>query len=106
MICLRLSSVFGSPLLSVTSYRDSLRAAGGSCGRATVISLGPRVDGSGHSSFEILQKCLTAGAPVVCAISATSSLAVSVVWQFETTLEGLLRGNRFNVYSGYERIVT
>ena len=59
---------------------------------------------SGRSSFEILQKCLAAGVPIVCAISAPSSLAVDVARQFNMTLVGFLRGKRFNVYSGYERI--
>src|SRR3954454_23456768 len=59
---------------------------------------------SGRSSFEILQKCLTAGVPIVCAISAPSSLAVDVARQFGMTLVGFLRGNRFNIYSGHERI--
>ena len=59
---------------------------------------------SGRSSFEIMQKCLVAGAPIVCAISAPSSLAVDVARQFNMTLVGFLRGNRFNVYAGSERI--
>ncbi len=59
---------------------------------------------SGRSSFEILQKCLTAGAPMVCAISAPSSLAVDVAREFGMTLVGFLRGNRFNIYSGHERL--
>ncbi|CAN5197112.1 formate dehydrogenase accessory sulfurtransferase FdhD [soil metagenome] len=59
---------------------------------------------SGRSSFEILQKCLTAGVPMVCAISAPSSLAVDVAREFGMTLVGFLRGNRFNMYSGHERI--
>src|SRR5215207_238495 len=59
---------------------------------------------SGRSSFAILQKSLAAGAPVVCAISAPSSLAVDVAKQFGMTLVGFLRGGRFNVYAGSERI--
>jgi FdhD protein len=59
---------------------------------------------SGRSSFEIMQKCLAAGVPIVCAISAPSSLAVDVARRFDMTLVGFLRGNRFNVYSGSERI--
>jgi FdhD protein len=59
---------------------------------------------SGRSSFEILQKCLTAGVSIVCAISAPSSLAVEVARRFDITLVGFLRGNRFNVYSAPERV--
>jgi FdhD protein len=59
---------------------------------------------SGRSSFEIMQKCLAAGVPIVCAISAPSSLAVDVARRFDMTLVGFLRGNRFNVYSGSERV--
>jgi FdhD protein len=59
---------------------------------------------SGRSSFEILQKCLTAGVPFVCAISAPSSLAVDVAREFGMTLVGFLRERRFNVYAGHERV--
>jgi FdhD protein len=59
---------------------------------------------SGRSSFEIMQKCLTAGAPIVCAVSAPSSLAVDVAKRFGMTLVGFLRGQRFNLYCGEERI--
>jgi FdhD protein len=59
---------------------------------------------SGRSSFEILQKCLTAGVPFVSAISAPSSLAVDVAREFGMTLVGFLRERRFNVYAGQERV--
>ncbi|HVD45144.1 MAG TPA: formate dehydrogenase accessory sulfurtransferase FdhD [Rubrobacter sp.] len=59
---------------------------------------------SGRSSFEIMQKSLAAGVPIVCAISAPSSLAVDVAREFGMTLVGFLRGGRFNVYAGFDRV--
>ncbi|RCJ19901.1 formate dehydrogenase accessory protein FdhD [Nostoc sp. ATCC 43529] len=59
---------------------------------------------SGRSSFEILQKSAIAGVPIVCSVSAPSSLAVSVAKEFGITLIGFLRGEKFNVYTGLQRI--
>lgn len=59
---------------------------------------------SGRSSFEILQKSTAAGVPIVCSVSAPSSLAVSIAKEFGIALIGFLRGEKFNVYAGLEKI--
>ena len=59
---------------------------------------------SGRVSFEMIQKALAGGVPLVAAISAPSSLAVSFAEESQQTLIGFLRGDRMNVYSHPQRI--
>ena len=59
---------------------------------------------SGRTSFEIIQKTAMARVPIVCAVSAPSSLAVKLARDLNMTLIGFLRGDTMNVYAGPARI--
>ncbi|MFJ4770113.1 formate dehydrogenase accessory sulfurtransferase FdhD [Streptomyces uncialis] len=60
---------------------------------------------SGRASFELVQKCVMAGLPVLAAVSAPSSLAVDLAVGTGVTLVGFLRGPNMNIYATPERVV-
>ena len=59
---------------------------------------------SGRGGFEIVQKAIVAGIPLLASVSAPSSLAVQLARELGLTLVGFLRGRRFVIYAGEERI--
>jgi FdhD protein len=60
---------------------------------------------SGRTSFEIVQKAVFAGIPVVVAVSAPSTLAIDLARECHVTLAGFMRGETFNIYAHPQRIV-
>ncbi len=99
-------------LQNVPVFRPDFKAATHSAVRAHSFALkegkiplnGCALLVSGRGGFEIIQKALVAGIPLLASISAPSSLAVQLARELGLTMVGFLRGERFVIYAGEERL--
>ena len=80
------------------------KAIGRALIRSDVLDRAAILQVSGRASFELVQKALVAGIPIVTAVSAPSSLAVRLAGESNMTLVGFLRETGFNVYAGEGRL--
>ena len=60
---------------------------------------------SGRISFELVQKAVRAGIPIIAAVGAPSSLSISLAEEYGVTLVGFLRDKGFNIYTGFQQII-
>ena len=77
----------------------------GSCLRSGLVPLAEHgILVSGRASFELLQKAMMAGCPMLAAVGGPSSLAIEIAREFDLCLVGFLRGGRYNIYSSRQRL--
>ena len=60
---------------------------------------------SGRIGFELVQKAIMAGIPIVAAVGAPTSLAIELAATNDQTIIGFLKNKRFNIYTGEERVI-
>src|SRR5262249_55271878 len=80
------------------------KVVGAALGRGEVPLANQVLFVSGRTSFEIVQKAVVAGIPIIAAVSAPSSLAIELAREANVTLLGLVRGRTFNIYPVPTRI--